>query len=87
VGKVKIDGKEYTSLSLSFFNAAMEVIHDGNEYSIDYVPRLKKKVIAFSEWNQEFDNVLITTAFYRWMDSAYAFAEECPLPWRPTKGE
>lgn len=81
--KVNIGGKEFVSLPLSLFNEAMEVIHSGNEYSSDYIPRLKEKVYEFSKRNEGLGNVFLSIAFYRWMDIAYDIAEKSPLPWRP----
>ena len=83
MGKIRIGGKDYTSLSLTFFNEVMEAIHNGNEYSSDYIPRLKKQAIAFAKRNGRIDEVLVDVAFYSWMDTAYAYATEYPLPWRP----
>lgn len=70
-------------MSLSFFNAAMDVVHRGNEFNEDYIPSISRRVVRFSQFNQEFNNVLVTDKFLTWLDGVYNLAETMPLPWRP----
>jgi hypothetical protein len=80
--KVKIEGRDYVSLSSAFFIEAMDKIHNGNEYDEHYIPEIRNTIIQFSKSNGcDIATVLVPIKMLSWMEVEY---NKTPLPWRDT---
>jgi len=77
---IKIGGKDYVSLSSTFFYEVMNKIHDGCHYDEEYVPSIVNRITEFSKQNKaSVGTVLVPPQFIDWMKVEY---DKYPMPWR-----